>query len=136
MQFSNGGNANELWSSESVACESRAETCDTRCGGSTVLCSLRTNHKLCVMNVESRFFVSDTSKSLRLPLFLVFAVVAMVTDTVKSPLDCKFRGTCLCAGPNLSWCPPFASLFGKMLAVPLLEVSIFKSGFKLVQRLL
>ena len=30
VQFSNGGNANELWSSESVACESRVETCDTR----------------------------------------------------------------------------------------------------------
>ena len=76
------------------------------------------------------FLTFQSRLSLRLPLSLVFAVVAMVSDTVKSLLDCKFRGTCLCAGPNLSWCPPFASLFGKMLAVPLLEVSIFKVGIR------
>ena len=34
--------------------------------------------------------------SLRLPLSLVLTLVAMVTGAVWSPLDCKFRGMCLC----------------------------------------
>ena len=50
--------------------------------------------------------------SLRLPLSLVLTLVAMIIGTVWSLLDCKFRGMSLCAWPGLSWCPPFAGLFG------------------------
>ena len=40
--------------------------------------------------------------SFRLPLSLELALVAMFTGAVGSPLDCKFRGMCLCARPDLS----------------------------------
>ena len=58
--------------------------------------------------------VFQSRHSFRLPLSLGLALVAMFTGAVGSPLDCKFRGMCLCAWPGLSWCLPFASLVRDM----------------------
>ena len=58
--------------------------------------------------------VFQSRHSFRLPLSLGLALVAMFTGAVGSPLDCKFRGMCLCAWPSLSWCLPFASLVRDM----------------------
>ena len=52
--------------------------------------------------------IFQSRHSLRLPLSLGLALVAMSTGTVGSPLDCKFRGMSLCAWPGLSGCPPVA----------------------------
>ena len=76
--------------------------------------------------------IFQSRHALRLPLSLRLALVAMVTGTVGSPLDCEFRGISLCAWPGLSWCPPVASLVRDMLAAPLLKFSFSCRFFEFV----
>ena len=80
------------------------------CGGSFACAFEECDPNVSVRRIEASFQerTFQSRHSLRLPLSLELALVAMFTGTVGSPLDCKFRGMSLCAWPGLSGCPPFA----------------------------
>ena len=80
------------------------------CGGSFARAFRECDPNVSVRRIEASFRerTFQSRHSLRLPLSLGLALVAMFTGTVGSPLGCKFRGMSFCAWPGLSGCPPFA----------------------------